>query len=105
MSVPGSADGGPRVLDLSNGEPPVPRRVRVPPWPAVIVHHRWGEDDLHPGDDPHVYRPDEPADLRCPGCRADAGVLVGEDIGLILLVVMHQRGCGLADRVTPRDQS
>jgi hypothetical protein len=71
--------------------PPSPQVIRTPPWPGALVHFRAG----HPVYvDPHRYEVDEPADLRCSGCRANSRVIFDPaEPGIVAFCADHDPGC------------
>lgn len=77
---------------------PSPQVVRTPPWPGALVHFRGAQPVLV---EPHAYPPDEPVDLRCSGCRANALVIFDpEQPGIVAFCADHEPGCqAIADMI------
>ncbi len=95
MDVEGGTAGA--VIDLAGPDsPPEPKMVRLPRWPGYVAHTRWpGTGAVYLLDEP--YGPDEPVDMRCGHCTADAQVALDEAGHRIVFIIAHQRGCRAVD--------
>jgi hypothetical protein len=77
---------------------PVPRHVRLPPWPGMIAHTRASDDRLYVQASP-VFGPDDPVDLRCPACTAGSEIGLDHEYQVLVFMIHHAPGCKAVKRL------
>lgn len=86
------------VLDMANGpdEPPEPKMINLPRWPAYVAHVQWPHDTSPILLQPEVYEPEQAIDLRCGHCTATPVIGFDGAARVLIFMINHERGCQAA---------